>query len=216
MVALRLPLTGFSFTISRQHSAHTAQRRPVWTGGQHAEYHLRCSFHDLGKKKTPKKHKALLPSLQMQEPSTAEQVAWLWQEQVDVQPGPYRPGGHTVVQSSPWRRKRHTVMEQEEAARGLCWLWPKPKRQWPYVFGADSRRCRFYLRVTRLTGFYVELLQTRQNKVSPAVLVIVTADEEDGGSLSFRGGRLFFHRGRLRSRKYYRGPPRLKVWNLLW
>lgn len=43
-----------------------------------------------------------LPSLQMQEPSTAEQVAWLWQEQVDVQPGPYKPGGHTVVQSSPW------------------------------------------------------------------------------------------------------------------
>lgn len=44
---------------------------------------------------------ALLPSLQVQEPSTAEQVAWLWQEQVDVQPGPYKPGGHTVVQSSP-------------------------------------------------------------------------------------------------------------------
>lgn len=38
----------------------------------------------------------------MQEPSTGEQDAWLWQEQVDMQPGPYRPVGHTVAQSSPW------------------------------------------------------------------------------------------------------------------
>uniref|UniRef100_A0AAV2L6E7 Alkylated DNA repair protein AlkB homologue 8 N-terminal domain-containing protein n=1 Tax=Knipowitschia caucasica TaxID=637954 RepID=A0AAV2L6E7_KNICA len=36
-----------------------------------------------------------------QEPSLGEQEAWLWQEQVEEQLGPYRPGGHSVVQSSP-------------------------------------------------------------------------------------------------------------------
>lgn len=42
-----------------------------------------------------------VPSLQMHEPSVGEQDAWLWQEQVNMQLGPYRPGGHSDAQSSP-------------------------------------------------------------------------------------------------------------------
>lgn len=76
----------------------------------------------LEKKKGQIEHVVLLPSLQMQEPSSVEQVAWLWQEQVDVQPGPYKPGGHTVVQSSPWRRKQCMVIQREEAWRGVLTL----------------------------------------------------------------------------------------------
>lgn len=69
---------------------------------------------------------APLPSLQMQEPSTGEQDAWLWQEQVDMQPGPYKPGGHIVAQSSPWGVNNAQSLGRDEARlQSADSGWPK-------------------------------------------------------------------------------------------
>lgn len=75
---------------------------------------------------SPAVTKCSSPSLQRQEPLTGEQDAWLWQEQVDMQPGPYKPGGHSVVQSSPWGKTWAQSYETQ-----TCW------QRW--VWNSDNR-----------------------------------------------------------------------------